>query len=75
MGAYQYQAIKKSGSTLKGVIEADSERHARQLIREQGLIPTQINTLKKTNIRYCQRIRDSCFNCIFTSRRSLGGNT
>ena len=50
MGAYQYQAIKKSGSTLKGVIEADSERHARQLIREQGLIPTQINTLKKQNL-------------------------
>ncbi|HRD68720.1 MAG TPA: GspF family T2SS innner membrane protein variant LspF [Legionella sp.] len=45
MGAYQYQALKKSGSTNKGVIEADSERHARQLLREKGLIPTQIQPL------------------------------
>ena len=50
MGAYQYQAIKKSGNTVKGVIEADSERHARQLIREQGMIPVQLNTLKKLNL-------------------------
>ena len=50
MGAYQYQALKKSGNTCKGVIEADSERHARQLLREQGMIPTQIATLKKTHL-------------------------
>lgn len=48
LGAYQYQALKKSGNSCKGVIEADSERHARQLLRDQGLIPTQIHTLKKT---------------------------
>ena len=48
MGAYQYQALKKSGNTCKGVIEADSERHARQLLREQGLVPTVISTLKKS---------------------------
>jgi len=42
MGAYQYQALKKSGNTCKGVIEADSQRHARQLLRDQGLIPTLI---------------------------------
>lgn len=45
MGAYQYQALKKNGSNDKGVIEADSERHARQLLREQGLVPIQIQTL------------------------------
>ncbi len=48
MGAYLYQALKKSGNTCKGVIEADSERHARQLLRERDLIPTQIQTLKKS---------------------------
>lgn len=50
MGAYQYQALKKNGSTNKGVIEADSERHARQLLREQGLIPTQIQTLAQQRV-------------------------
>ena len=48
MGAYLYQALKKSGNTCKGVIEADSERHARQLLREMALIPTHIQTLKKS---------------------------
>jgi general secretion pathway protein F len=48
MSAYQYQAIKKSGSTCKGVIEADSERHARQLLRNQGLVPTHVHPFKKT---------------------------
>lgn len=47
MGAYHYQALNKSGSTNKGVIEADSERHARQLLREQGMVPTQIRPLTK----------------------------
>lgn len=50
MGAYQYLALKKNGSSDKGVIEADSERHARQLLREQGLIPTQIQTLTQQKI-------------------------
>jgi general secretion pathway protein F len=50
MGAYQYQALKKNGSTSKGVIEADSERQARQLLREQGLIPTLIQTLAQQRI-------------------------
>lgn len=47
MGAYQYQALKVNGSGAKGVIEADSERQARQLLRERGLIPTQIQTLSQ----------------------------
>lgn len=48
MGAFQYQALKKSGATSKGIIEADSERQARQLLREQGLIPIHVLALKKT---------------------------
>lgn len=50
MGAYQFQALKKSGQTFKGIIEADSERQARQLIREQGMVPVQLNPLKKRNL-------------------------
>lgn len=47
MGAYQYQALKKNGQTSKGVIEADSERQARERLREQGLLPTHVQLLKK----------------------------
>lgn len=49
MSAYQYQALSKTGNTTKGVIEADSERQARQLLRDQGLIPTQLKPLIKQN--------------------------
>lgn len=45
MGAYKYQALKKNGHSAKGVLEADSERHARQLLRDRGLIPTHIQIL------------------------------
>jgi len=51
MGAYHYQALSKLGSNMKGVIQADSERQARQLLREQGLIPTQIRTLAKNQLQ------------------------
>jgi general secretion pathway protein F len=47
MGAYQYSALKNSGNTSKGVIEADSPSHARQLLRQQGLIPTHVNASSK----------------------------
>lgn len=45
MGAFQYQALKKNGQATKGVVEADSERQARQLLRDQGLIPTHIGAV------------------------------
>lgn len=47
MSAYQYLALNKKGHSVKGVIEADSERYARQLLREQNLIPTEIHALNK----------------------------
>src|SRR4051812_37987223 len=47
MGAYHYQALTPLGHTNKGVIEADSERQARQFLREQGLIPTHIRSMAK----------------------------
>lgn len=48
MPVYQYQAINQSGKSKKGSIEADSERQARQKLRDKNLIPTQIETNKQT---------------------------
>lgn len=42
MGAFQYHAINVKGSKKKGLIEADSFKHARQLLREQGLTPLTV---------------------------------
>lgn len=42
MGVFRYQALTSAGKTTQGVIEADSEKKARQLLRDQSLIPTRI---------------------------------
>lgn len=50
MGAFQYQALKQSGAACKGSIEADSERHARHLLRTRGLIPIEVHAFKKLKL-------------------------
>lgn len=42
MAAFDYQAVDKKGKTKKGVIEGDTPRHARSLLRDQGLMPTEV---------------------------------
>ena len=42
MSAYNYSALGANGRRVKGVLEADSERHARSLLRERGLRPIQL---------------------------------
>lgn len=42
MAAFDYQAVDSRGKTKKGVIEGDTPRQARALLREQGLMPTEI---------------------------------
>ncbi|MFT2092224.1 type II secretion system inner membrane protein GspF [Paraglaciecola sp. 2405UD69-4] len=43
MAAYAYQAMEKSGKTKSGVLEGDNPRQIRQLLREKGLIPMQVD--------------------------------
>ena len=43
MAAFDYQAVNSKGKTVKGVIEGDTPRQARALLREQGLMPTEVN--------------------------------
>lgn len=42
MPAFDYVGVDARGKRLKGIIDADSQRHARQLLREQGLVPTKV---------------------------------
>lgn len=42
MPAYHYIAVNPSGREQKGVIEAESEKHARQLLRDKSLIPMNL---------------------------------
>jgi general secretion pathway protein F len=42
MAAFDYQAVDSRGKTKKGVIEGDTPRQARALLRDQGLMPTEV---------------------------------
>ena len=42
MPAFDYQAVNAKGKTVKGVIEGDSARQVRGLLRDQGLMPTEV---------------------------------
>lgn len=50
MAAFEYQALDGRGRTQKGVIEADSARHARSLLRDQALMPTKVNVTASQSV-------------------------
>ena len=42
MQAYRYQALDAAGRSVSGVVEAESPRQARSRLREQGLLPSEV---------------------------------
>jgi general secretion pathway protein F len=42
MSAFEYTALQANGRKTRGLTEADSERHARRLLRERGLVPLNV---------------------------------
>ncbi len=47
MGAFQYVALDAGGRERKGVLEGDTARHVRQLLREQRLIPVSVDEVEE----------------------------
>jgi general secretion pathway protein F len=43
MGAFEYVAVDPTGRERKGVIEGDTPRQVRKLLREQGLLPDAVD--------------------------------
>jgi general secretion pathway protein F len=48
MSGFEYSALDAGGREKHGVIEADTERHARTLLRERGLAPLAIESIRET---------------------------
>lgn len=47
MGAFEYVAVDATGRERKGVLEGDTPRHVRQLLREQSLLPVAVNEVQQ----------------------------
>jgi len=45
MGAFEYTALDAAGRSRKGVIEGDTPRHVRSLLRERQLLPVTIEAV------------------------------
>lgn len=45
MAAYRYEALTDAGKSERGVIEADSPRQARALVRARGLAPVSVEAI------------------------------
>lgn len=48
MASFEYRALNAKGSIEKGLMEGESERHIRQLLREKGLNALEIHALNKS---------------------------
>lgn len=65
MSAFEYTALAANGRKTRGLTEADSERHARRQLREQGLVPLTVEPATKAQARQDGQPRA-------TSRERLG---
>src|SRR5262245_16601219 len=48
MSGFEYSALDAGGREKHGVIEADTERHARTLLRERGLAPLAVESIRES---------------------------
>ncbi len=52
MSAYEYTALDQRGWRKNGILEADSARQVRQLLRDQGLTPLSVDALDESATRH-----------------------
>lgn len=45
MEAFEYTGLDSQGLQKQGILQADTEKHARQMLREQNLIPVEIQKI------------------------------
>lgn len=57
MGAFEYTAVDATGRERKGVLEGDTARQVRQLLRDQALLPLSVNEVSRSE----QKQRQSRF--------------
>lgn len=51
MGAFEYVALDKTGKESKGLLEGDTPKHVRQLLRERQLLPVKVTEVAQKEKR------------------------
>jgi general secretion pathway protein F len=51
MGAFEFVAIDKTGKESRGLLEGDTPKHVRQLLRERELLPVQVTEVARKESR------------------------
>ncbi len=51
MGAFEYVALDQSGKESKGLIEGDTAKHVRQILRDRHLLPVQVTEVAQKEAR------------------------
>ena len=69
MGAFSYIAVDYHGKRHKGVHEAESMRHVRELLRHEGLMPLEITAVVEK--QSTQRFQLHWQRCLRASELSL----
>ncbi len=57
MGAFEYTALDAQGRERKGLIEGDTPKHVRQLLRDKQLLPMDIQETAKQEVKQGRRRR------------------
>ncbi len=65
MGAFEFVALNKSGKESKGLIEGDTPKHVRQILRERHLLPIKVTEIAQ---------KDSSGKHSISLRRGLSAN-
>lgn len=51
MGAFEFVALDRAGKERKGLLEGDTPRHVRQLLRERELLPVSVTEVARKETR------------------------
>ena len=60
MGAFEYTALDAGGKERKGVLEGDTARQVRQLLREQQLLPVTVSEVAQKEAKRQRAVHASC---------------
>ena len=51
MGAFEYVALDKSGKESKGLVEGDTAKHVRQILRDRQMYPVKVTEVAQKESR------------------------